>query len=97
MKEYTKLGYMNIVRPGNPNMLIPEQKQKLPKVVSLIKEKWWIKNKGWTFDDGSTQKDYIKREDTSPSTIYLELLMNIWWWTHKKVGMLKYLMSQEYI
>ena len=39
VKEYTQLGYMNVVGPENPNVLTPEKNKKSLKDVNLIKEK----------------------------------------------------------
>ena len=66
---------MNVVDPLNPDLLTPLQKRDALRTVSLLKEKRSGDLKGRTCADGSVQRKYISKEDSSSPTVSTEALI----------------------
>ena len=72
IKEYKQLNDINIFPPGNPANLMDKQKTDELHAINFIKEKWCGKIKGRTCVDGSKQRSYIPKQETSSPAIGLE-------------------------
>jgi len=72
LREYKQLNDLNVFVPENPENLMHKQKRDAPHAINLIKEKQCGRIKGRTCADGSKQRSYIPKEETSSPAIVLE-------------------------
>ena len=66
---------MGVVDPLDPDKLTTQQKKDALRTVSLLKEKRNGDLKGRTCADGSIQRPYVSKEDSSSPTVSTEALM----------------------
>ena len=76
-KEYKQLDDLNVLGRLNPDSLTDAQKRNALRAVNLIKIKRDGKCKGRTCADGSSQRNYVPRDEASSPTLSLEALMAI--------------------
>jgi len=76
-KEYKQLEAFKVLGRIHPDSLSHDQKRRALRAVNLIKLKRCGKMKGCTCADGSTERNYVPREEASSPTLYFEALMGI--------------------
>ena len=73
--EFSQLNDMKVVEPLDPDALTPQKKRDALRTVSLLKEKRSGALKGRTCANGSKQRKYIAKEDSSSPNICTEALI----------------------
>ena len=74
IKEYKQLNELAVPGAVHPNAIDDGEKRKALRAINLIKEKRRGKIKGRTVADGSQQRKYVSRDETTSLTISLQAL-----------------------
>jgi len=75
LSDFIQLDKNGVVEPLNPDKISPQQKKDVLCTVSFLKEKLCGCLKGRTCVDGSTQRPYITKEESSLITVSTEALV----------------------
>ena len=78
LKEYKQLNDLLVFGAVSPESMSEEERRRALRAINLIKLKRCGKVKGRTCADGSVQRGYISKEDSSSPTISLQALFATW-------------------
>ena len=78
LKEYKQLDDLLVFGAVSPESLSDQEQRRALRAINLIKLKRCGKVKGRTCADGSVQRGYISKEDSSSPTISLQALFATW-------------------